>query len=243
MALRSRGHEVELYTAHHDPSHCFAETKDGSLKVYCAGDWLPRNFLGKGYAFFAYLRMIYVAFYLVFFGMRHCDVIFCDLISACIPVLYCSRAKIIFYCHFPDQLLTKRTTLSKSLYRWPIDALEEWTTGLADIVLVNSEFTAGVIFLAEGFSTISLSNEVGSHRYPVFQEHASTISSITGFFMYIASRGHIPKCSSGGINQRCTTVQQSYFLLVAKRAQKRDTLLNSEFLCQLHQFSIVLFVL
>ena len=144
MALRSRGHEVELYTAHHDPSHCFAETKDGSLKVYCAGDWLPRNFLGKGYAFFAYLRMIYVAFYLVFFGMRHCDVIFCDLISACIPVLYCSRAKIIFYCHFPDQLLTKRTTLSKSLYRWPIDALEEWTTGLADIVLVNSEFTAGV---------------------------------------------------------------------------------------------------
>ena len=144
MALKSHKHEVEIYTAHHDPGHCFAETKDGRLNVYCAGDWLPRHFLHKGYALFAYLRMIYVALYLVFFSRRHYDVIFCDQISACIPVLQCSRAKIVFYCHFPDQLLTKRRSLLKRLYRWPIDTLEEWTTGLADVVLVNSGFTADV---------------------------------------------------------------------------------------------------
>lgn len=144
QALQSRGHKVDMYTAHHNPDHCFAETKDGTLNVSCVGDWLPRHFCHKGYALFAYLRMIYAAFYLVFFSWRHYDVIVCDQISACIPVLRFSSAKIIFYCHFPDQLLTQRRTLLKRLYRLPIDSLEEYTTGLADIVLVNSKFTSSI---------------------------------------------------------------------------------------------------
>jgi alpha-1,3/alpha-1,6-mannosyltransferase len=32
----------------------------------------------------------------------------------------------------------------KELYRVPIDKLEEWSTGLADTVTVNSKFTAGM---------------------------------------------------------------------------------------------------
>ena len=55
-----------------------------------------------------------------------------------------SRAKVLFYCHFPDQLLTKRETTLKYLYRLPIDWLEEISTGLADVVVVNSKFTASV---------------------------------------------------------------------------------------------------
>lgn len=144
LALKSRGHGIEMFTAHHDPGHCFSETRDGTLMVSCAGDWLPRHCCQKGYAFWAYLRMIYVAIYLVFFSGKKFDVIVCDQISACIPVLKWSGAKVLFYCHFPDQLLTKRQNWLKKIYRWPIDRLEESTTGKADQVLVNSRFTAHV---------------------------------------------------------------------------------------------------
>ncbi|MEM7363482.1 MAG: hypothetical protein AAF525_05625, partial [Pseudomonadota bacterium] len=55
-----------------------------------------------------------------------------------------ATTRILFYCHFPDQLLTRRESVLKRLYRAPIDWLEERTTGMAHVVMVNSEFTAGV---------------------------------------------------------------------------------------------------
>ena len=33
LALKSKGHSVEFFTAHHDPKHCFQETKDGTFQV------------------------------------------------------------------------------------------------------------------------------------------------------------------------------------------------------------------
>lgn len=147
LALKSQGHHVELFTAHHDQTHCFSETKDGTLKVTSTGDWLPRSCCGKGYALWAYIRMVYVAIYLlsyVLFGdkTQKFDVIICDQISACIPILRLTGARVIFYCHFPDQLLTERKSFLKKAYRWPIDKLEEKTTGMAHVVLVNSKFTS-----------------------------------------------------------------------------------------------------
>ncbi|XP_053393905.1 alpha-1,3/1,6-mannosyltransferase ALG2-like [Mercenaria mercenaria] len=144
LALKSRGHEVEFVTAHHDPSHCFKETRDGSFKVTVAGDWLPRSILGRFYAVCTYVRMVYAAVYLVFFSDIAFDIVFCDQISACVPILKCSKGKVLFYCHFPDMLLAKRDTLLKRIYRAPIDLLEEWTTGMAHVILVNSKFTASV---------------------------------------------------------------------------------------------------
>lgn len=147
LALKSNGHHIEMFTAHHDKNHCFSETSDGTLKVTCVGDWLPRSCCNKGYALWAYIRMVVVALYLVskmLFGDRKFDVIICDQVSACIPVLHLSRAKVLFYCHFPDLLQTDRKHWLKKVYRWPIDKWEEWTTGLAHQVLVNSNFTAGV---------------------------------------------------------------------------------------------------
>lgn len=144
LALKSKGHQVQFVTAHHDTSHCFEETKDGTLKVTCVGDWLPRKLFGRFYALCAYIRMIYAALYVVLNPSLQIDVVFCDQISACIPVLLLSPVRILFYCHFPDMLLTKRQSFLKTLYRKPIDKLEEWTTGLAHKVLVNSHFTAGI---------------------------------------------------------------------------------------------------
>eukprot|EP00731_Ephydatia_muelleri_P018030 Em0011g70a len=156
LALKSRGHEVELFTAHHDPGHCFAETKNGTFEVTCVGDWLPRHVFHKGYALCAYIRMIYVAIYVVYFSGRQFDVIVCDQISACIPVLTRGGAKIIFYCHFPDQLLTERKSRLKRAYRWPLDKLEEKTTGMADAILVNSKFTEQVFYAT--FKSLTAAN-------------------------------------------------------------------------------------
>ncbi|XP_059172301.1 alpha-1,3/1,6-mannosyltransferase ALG2-like [Physella acuta] len=151
LALKSRGHQVEFITAHHDPSHCFQETKDGILKVTVVGDWLPRRILGRCYALCAYIRMVFAALYFLLFGSK-CDVLFVDQISACIPILKLSSSRIIFYCHFPDMLLTQRKGVWKKLYRAPIDYVEEKTTGMADCILVNSKFTAGVFH--ETFSSL-----------------------------------------------------------------------------------------
>ncbi|XP_058221484.1 uncharacterized protein LOC131331508 isoform X5 [Rhododendron vialii] len=49
---------------------------------------------------------------------------------------------VVFYCHFPDLLLAQHTTILRQIYRKPIDFIEEVTTGMADLILVNSRFTA-----------------------------------------------------------------------------------------------------
>ncbi|XP_046982729.1 alpha-1,3/1,6-mannosyltransferase ALG2 [Schistocerca americana] len=144
LALQKEGHDVQFVTAHHDSNHCFAETKDGSFRVTVVGDWLPRSIYGRFHAVFAYLRMMYAAMYLVFFSGIKPDLVFCDQVSACIPILRYRGLKVVFYCHFPDQLLSYRDSRLKQMYRAPLDWLEEVTTGMADKVLVNSKFTASV---------------------------------------------------------------------------------------------------
>ena len=145
IALKSKEHEVSIVTSHHDPSHCFEETRNGQLKIIPVGDWLPRRLFGKFYALFATIRMITAAIYLTLFSGLKPDVIICDQISNAIPFLRLfSSAKIIFYCHYPDQLLTERNSFWKITYRYMMDFLEEWTMGMADIVLVNSKFTRNV---------------------------------------------------------------------------------------------------
>ena len=145
LALKSRGHSVVMLTSHFDPYHCFEETRDGSLQVIAAGDWLPRSIFGYFYLVCAIIRIIYVTFYLMFFSGIKYDVIYLDQISACTPILKLRKStKVLFYCHFPDLLLSKRTSLLKRFYRRPLDWLEETTTGQADVVLVNSHFTGNI---------------------------------------------------------------------------------------------------
>ncbi|XP_036117257.1 alpha-1,3/1,6-mannosyltransferase ALG2 [Molossus molossus] len=146
LALQARGCSVKIWTAHYDPGHCFAESRE--LPIRCAGDWLPRSlgWGGRGAAVCAYVRMIFLALYVLFLGDEEFDVVVCDQVSACIPVFKLARRrkKILFYCHFPDLLLTKRDSFLKRLYRAPIDWVEEYTTGMADCILVNSQFTAAI---------------------------------------------------------------------------------------------------
>uniref|UniRef100_A0A8D0DPF9 Alpha-1,3/1,6-mannosyltransferase ALG2 n=1 Tax=Salvator merianae TaxID=96440 RepID=A0A8D0DPF9_SALMN len=144
VALRARGCRVQVWTPRYDPARCFSETRQ--LDVRVAGAWLPRSILGRGHALCAALRMAWLALYLLLLSGEHFDVFVCDQVSACIPVLRLARTrkKVLFYCHFPDQLLTKRESFIKRMYRAPLDWLEEYTTGMADCILVNSVFTANI---------------------------------------------------------------------------------------------------
>ncbi|XP_015710667.1 alpha-1,3/1,6-mannosyltransferase ALG2 [Coturnix japonica] len=153
LALQARGCRVQVWTAHYDPQRCFAETR--RLAVHCAGDWLPRSLCGRGHAVCAALRMAFVALYVLLLSGQSADAFICDQVSACIPILRLARRrkKVLFYCHFPDQLLTKRESFLKRLYRKPLDWLEEYTTGMADCIVVNSKFTAGVF--KETFKSLS----------------------------------------------------------------------------------------
>lgn len=63
-ALASCGHTTQFVTTHHDANHCFTETKDGSIPVTVAGDWIPRSVFGYCFALCAYMRMVYAAVYL-----------------------------------------------------------------------------------------------------------------------------------------------------------------------------------
>lgn len=146
LALQSCGHEVTIYTSHHDPTHCFTETKDGTLKIIAKFDWLPRHVFGKCAALCAVMRMMFLALWVCL--SLTADVFIVDQVSACIPILkWCSSSKTLFYCHFPDMLLTQRVTLLKTLYRKPLDWLEGWSTSIADKIFVNSKFTEGIVKL------------------------------------------------------------------------------------------------
>ena len=164
LALLSKGHDVTIVTTHHSPRHCFAQTRgDGPLasRVVVVGDWLPRSLLGsgKGIALCSSLRMLYLALYLVLSSVLSSlsslvrsssslacfDLVVADGVSTMVPLLRLGGFPVLFYCHFPDYLLcTERTGFLKRWYRLPLDFLEQWTTGCADRVVVNSRFTAGV---------------------------------------------------------------------------------------------------
>lgn len=86
---------------------------------------------------------IYAATYIILSDQRP-EVVFCDLVSVCIPILRLRIPYVVFYCHHPDQLLSKPGGYSKQLYRIPLNYLEEITTGMAHKIFVNSIYTGNV---------------------------------------------------------------------------------------------------
>ncbi|CAK5031943.1 unnamed protein product [Meloidogyne enterolobii] len=159
LALKKKGHKVCVVTNQFSSDHCFEELKDfkeGFEKFFVifyffedlevVAQKLPRSIFGKFSALCAYIRLCIAAFYVCFYH-RDTDLVFCDQISAPLPILrlFCG-CSILFYCHYPDKLLAiKRDTFIIRLYRLCIDNIETWTMGWADQILVNSNFTNGVV--------------------------------------------------------------------------------------------------
>ncbi|CAA2953446.1 alpha-1,3 1,6-mannosyltransferase ALG2 [Olea europaea subsp. europaea] len=142
VELATRGHKVHVFTSHHDKTRCFEETVSGIFPVTVYGAFLPRHFFYRLHAVCAYLRCIFVALCVLFMHPTF-DIILADQVSVVVPLMkFKKSSKVVFYCHFPDLLLAQHTTVLRKIYRKPIDYVEEITTGMADLTLVNSKFTA-----------------------------------------------------------------------------------------------------
>ncbi|KAI9357754.1 alpha-1,3/1,6-mannosyltransferase ALG2 [Pilaira anomala] len=196
VGIQSKGHKVVVYTSHHDPNHCFEETRDGTLQVRVHGNKLPRDLFGRFYIIFAIIRQVALVLWILQYEKETYDIIFVDQLSACVPLLkwFCP-AKVLFYCHFPDKLLTKRDSTMKEIYRVPIDKLEELSTGMADTITVNSQFTAGmfrkafprilktprVLYPPINFKAYDKQVDLSDPSVQLIESHKKTIVSINRF--------------------------------------------------------------
>ena len=121
-SLAKLGHQVTIFTSHYEPARSFEETRDGSFAVKVHGDRLPRQMMGGFHILCAIMRSLWLGLcvaYASFFRYQHYDVFIVDQVSACIPILrlFCPGSKVLFYCHYPDQLLAPRGNILKKLYR------------------------------------------------------------------------------------------------------------------------------
>lgn len=75
---------------------------------------------------------------------------FVDQLSAAVPLLrfLYTNVGVLFYCHFPDQLLAQKgegaLAVLKMGYRAPFNAIEGWSTASSTAIVVNSKFTGTV---------------------------------------------------------------------------------------------------
>ncbi|KAH9992476.1 hypothetical protein BJV77DRAFT_1067757 [Russula vinacea] len=137
VGLQKLGHTVEIYTSHHDPAHCFDETRDGTLVVHPIHPPFPRNIKGRLHILLAHLRQLHLIYHLLQTDASTYDVYFVDQLSTCIPALRLLAQKRV-------GKMKRRGSALKQAYRLPMDWLEEVTTRNADIILANSSFTSGV---------------------------------------------------------------------------------------------------
>lgn len=141
VALQNKGHAVKMVTAQYDSFHSFKETEKLDISVI---KLFPRDLYGHCFALCAYIRMCLAALYICICFKS--DVIVTDQVSASLLVFRLfSSARLVFYCHHPDMLLTDRKTALKSFYRYFLDSLEEKTTSLADCICVNSLYTGTIV--------------------------------------------------------------------------------------------------
>ena len=143
LALKLSECKVTIITPRHDPSRSFKPTHDGTLEVLVKGNVFPSTIFGRAVAFCSMVRMLFASLYVIFFGGTF-DYIIVDQVSSILPIFWLSSAKIVFYCHFPDQLLcTDRKGRIKRGYRYILDKIEEIGLWKSDLIFVNSKFTMG----------------------------------------------------------------------------------------------------
>lgn len=156
-ASQDAGHDVTIVTSHCSQTHCFDQVKKPEGRLYknllVWGDFLPTNIMGIATAFCSSIRMMYLSYWTAKRFGHSADLIVLDVLPTSIPFLTTwVRAGIIFYCHFPDKLLTRDTVNGeptigaqrswlRSFYRNLLDDIEERTMKYADMLVVNSKFT------------------------------------------------------------------------------------------------------
>ena len=153
----------------------------GTLDVRVRGNQLiPPNILGRLAILCAILRQLHLILQICILSSElhdlHPTALLVDQLSAGIPLLRFLQpnTRVLFYCHFPDKLLAKRGGIIKSIYRWPFDWIESWSTGCSDGIVVNSKFTRSVF--KEAFPR--LSNRTPGVIYPCVDTQAGGRESL-----------------------------------------------------------------
>lgn len=144
-ALSMDNHEVCVYTSYHDEERCFEDTVNTHGKrlpcIHVHGSWFPRSILGRFHAVCANLRCLWLVVVALLRDRGTSDLWVVDQVATPLILLKLFRQRTLYYCHFPDCLLSQRDTVMQKVYRMPLDYLEECCVGLADQVVVNSRFT------------------------------------------------------------------------------------------------------
>eukprot|EP01084_Bolivina_argentea_P100338 180180_1 len=150
IALKANGHDVTIYTAHHDRKRAFDETTDANIlgnNIEVYGDWIPRHIFHKFHALMSIYRMLWCSLRVLWSNNKY-DIIFIDQVSAAIPFLKLQNTKVVYYCHHPDLLLVQnknKSSFLKQKYRTIIDWFEAITTINCDELLVNSKYTKTIV--------------------------------------------------------------------------------------------------
>jgi alpha-1,3/alpha-1,6-mannosyltransferase len=120
VGLQELGHQVQVYTSHHDSTRCFQETRDGPLpllhfynakidtgtvKVRVLGDSLfSMTTRGKLTLVCSILRQLHLVLSLALsirLGHDTPNIFVIDQPSACMPLLrWLTNKRAVFYCHF-----------------------------------------------------------------------------------------------------------------------------------------------
>ncbi len=126
----------------------FAEVISGTVPITCVTPLVPRQLAGRLRAPLAVVRTAVAARRLAA-HRDSTDMVFCDVVAHVIPyVKRLTGRPVLYYCHFPDVLLTADGSRESASYRWyrrPVDTLERDGVLAADRVLVNSAFTASIV--------------------------------------------------------------------------------------------------
>lgn len=127
------GHKVVWYTTMIDEywakeDFCGVDIRQVPWNLH-PGDWFSQN--------------VALAYHLVCSNLKP-DLIVIDHSASCVPMIKWRfpQSKVLFYCHFPQQLVTPNRFF---LYRWysnVIGLIEAKLYESADVIMVNSKFTA-----------------------------------------------------------------------------------------------------
>jgi len=140
--MQNMGHKVVIFTSRYSNDYCFKNLQYVNINIREYGGKLPLNVKGRLRAPCTILRMTYISIALLL-SKYSPDIVFCDIVPHILPLIrFFSKSKIIYYCHYPDSLMTPVRNIFYNIYRYPIDKLELFGLKFSDKILVNSKFTA-----------------------------------------------------------------------------------------------------
>jgi alpha-1,3/alpha-1,6-mannosyltransferase len=148
VSLKQRGRDVTLFVPDRMAVAQFPELADHSIPFERSGQFMPSHIAGRLRAPLSIARTAYAGWRMSH-SARKPDVIFSDVVPHVVPMVKrLTGSPVLYYCHYPDLLLTpdgSRTSAGYRAYRQPLDQFEAGGIAAADVVLTNSRFTSQVV--------------------------------------------------------------------------------------------------